>query len=135
MKAVVDTNVWVSAFLTPQGTAAQVLVATYSGRLMPLFSTAIMDEYRTVLSRSRFNVEPATLTAFIDHLYAAGHLDDGAPPLPSDLSLPDLSDAPFIELARYAGCPVITGNTRPFPKATGVVALTPAQWVAAQVGG
>jgi hypothetical protein len=46
--------------------------------------------------------------------------------------LPDPDDAPFLECARTAGVPLVTGNLRHFPKSVAgkVPVLTPAQFVA-----
>ena len=133
MQAVVDTNVWVSAFLTPGGTAAKLLDAMYAARLVPVFSAPIELEYRTVLTRARFNIESEVLVDFFKSLRTLGQYEDNAPPL--NIELPDPTDAPFIALARYARCPVITGNTKYFPAKAGIVVLTPARWVAGQAGG
>jgi hypothetical protein len=47
-------------------------------------------------------------------------------------NLPDPDDAPFLECARTAGVPLVTGNLRHFPKSVAgkVPVLTPAQFVA-----
>ncbi len=132
MKAVVDTNVWVSAFLTPGGTAAKLLDAMYAARLVPVFSTPVVLEYRTVLKRAKFNIGPEVLAEFFKGLRTFGQYEDNVPQL--DIDLLDPTDAPFIALARHAGCPVITGNARHFPAAAGIVVLTPAEWVAEQSG-
>ena len=128
MQAVVDTNAWVSAFLTPGGTAAKLLDAMYAARLVPVFSAPIELEYRTVLTRARFNIESEVLVDFFKSLRTLGQYEDNVPPL--HIELPDPTDAPFIALARYARCPVVTGNTKHFPKKAGIVVLTPAGWVA-----
>ncbi len=133
MQAVVDTNVWVSAFLTPGGTAAKLLDAMYGSRLVPVYSALIEAEYRAVLFRAKFSIGAAALDDFFSRLPLLGQYEHEAPQL--DIDLADATDAPFIALARYVGCPVITGNVRHFPKLAGVVVFTPAQWVAAQAGG
>jgi len=127
MQAVIDTNVWVSAFLTPGGTAAKLLVAMYDARLVPVFSAPIEAEYRVVLTRAKFNIGVEVLADFFSRLPVLGQFENNIPQL--DIDLPDPNDAPFIALALYAGCPVITGNVRHFPAAAGVVVLTPAEWV------
>lgn len=129
MRAVVDTNVWVSAFLTPGGAPAELLTALFDGRLLPLFSTAIEAEYRAVLARPKFDIERQVLALFFEQLHAVGQREDAVPPL--DVAVPDPGDAPFAALARYAGCPVITGNAKHFPARLGVSVMTPREWVAA----
>ena len=132
MQAVVDTNVWVSAFLTPGGTAARLLEAMNSGQLVPVFSADIELEYGAVLARAKFNIDPEVLAEFFKGLGTLGRFEGDVPRL--DLELPDASDAPFVALARHVGCPVIKGNVKHFPKAAGVVVLTPREWVVAQLG-
>lgn len=53
MRAVVDTNVWVSALINPRGAPAQVLGA-YRDRCFTLITSEVMlEELREVLSRPR----------------------------------------------------------------------------------
>lgn len=132
MQAVVDTDVWVSAFLTPGGTAARLLEAMYSGRLVPVFSPDIELEYGAVLARPKFNIDPAVLGEFFNGLGRLGRFELDVPPL--DVELPHAADAPFVALASHVGCSVVTGNARHFPKSVGVLVLTPAEWVAGQAG-
>lgn len=127
MQAVVDTNVWVSAFLTPGGAPAKLLQAVYSGGLVPVFSAEIEREYRAVLARPKFNIDRIVLADFLEQLHALGHYVEAVPAL--KIKLPDPTDAPFMALARHAGCPVITGNTRHFPAAARVVVTSPGEWL------
>ena len=130
--AVVDTNVLVAAGINRSGNPGQVLVAVERLKLQPVFSAAVIAEYRAVLTRAHFGFQPEWINRLLGNFELLGLRLE---PPPIDLAgLPDATDAPFIALARYARCPAITGNTRHFPKAAGVVVLTPAQWVAAQAG-
>ncbi|HZY41624.1 MAG TPA: putative toxin-antitoxin system toxin component, PIN family [Anaerolineae bacterium] len=51
--AVVDTNVWISAFLTPHGHPAQIYSAAKSQLFFPLTSEPLRAELAEVLSRPR----------------------------------------------------------------------------------
>ena len=53
MRAVVDTNVWVSAILNPAGYPARVLQAYRDGRFTLVISTPLLAELREVLLRPR----------------------------------------------------------------------------------
>ena len=117
--------------MTPGGTAAKVLKAMYAAHLVPVYSAPIEAEYRAVLTRAKFRIGAEFLAEFFSDLAVMAQFESSVPRL--NLEVPDLTDTPFIELARYARCPVITGNTKHFPKAAGVVALTPAQWVASSL--
>ena len=130
--AVVDTNVLVAASINRSGNPGQVLAGVERLKLQPVFSAAVIAEYRAVLTRAHFGFQPEWINRLLGNFELLGLRLE---PPPIDLAgLPDASDAPFIALARYARCPVITGNTKHFQKAAGVVVLTPAQWVAAQAG-
>jgi putative PIN family toxin of toxin-antitoxin system len=53
LRAVVDTNVWVSALLNPAGYPARVLEAFRNGRFVPVLRQPLVDELIEVLSRPR----------------------------------------------------------------------------------
>jgi len=132
-QAVIDTNVLVAAGINPSGKPAQVLAAVEQLVLQPILSAEVMAEYRDVLARPHFRFQPEWIDRLLDNFEALGVLLE---PGPIDTALlPDPKDAPFIALARHAGCPVITGNVKHFPAEAGVVVLTPAGWVAEQSGG
>lgn len=123
LRVVIDTNVLVSAALNAAGTPALVIAAIQQGKLEPVISRAILAEYREVLSRPRFGFPASLVSDLLDPFSEfALLLEPGAQPLPN---LPDPDDAPFIALALFAGCPVVTGNARHFPPGTGVEVLTP----------
>lgn len=114
---VIDTNVFVSALLASKTDAATVLLVEkmLAGEIVPVYSNAIMAEYRNVLARPKFKFCPAET----DHLLAAVEMfgvlveTDG-----SAISLPDVKDIPFYAAAlatRKAGSYLVTGNKRHFP--------------------
>ncbi len=53
MRVVLDTNVIVSAYLTPSGTPAWILAAWRAGRCELVVSEALLTEYEEVLNRPR----------------------------------------------------------------------------------
>jgi hypothetical protein len=53
VRAVVDTNIWVSAVINPNGAPAQVLRAYREGRFTLITSENLLDEMREVLNRPR----------------------------------------------------------------------------------
>ncbi len=53
MRAVVDTNVWVSALLNPFGAPALVMQAFREARFIVIVSQPVLDELRQVLMRPR----------------------------------------------------------------------------------
>jgi putative PIN family toxin of toxin-antitoxin system len=128
MLAVVDTNVWVSAFLTPAGASAKLLDAVRRGQLVPAYSNAIESEYREVLSRPRFRLGPELVAEFFERLHEVGrHVEHSSPVA---FALPDPDDAPFIALARHLNCPIVTGNARHFPLEVNIDVCSPAEFLA-----
>ena len=128
LRAVVDTNVLVSAALNPDGAPACVVIAAGRGVFVPVVTRTILSEYAEVLSRPHFGfsarVIADVLSPFRDDAMAVD-------PPPADIpALPDPDDWPFIAAARIAHCPVITGNARHFPAEAGVEAVSPAEWLA-----
>lgn len=123
--AVIDTNVWVSAFLSPQGIPAKLLKAFSKGMLLPVYNAEIEAEYREVLYRQRLNISRELLAEFMEMLVDSGHMVSS---FDFDAKvLPDITDAPFIASALAARCPVVTGNRKHFPPETGVKITTPAE--------
>lgn len=123
--AVVDTNVLVSGGLNPRGSPGRVLAAVERQLLQPVVSADVMAEYRDVLARPHLRLEREWVARVLDNFESLGLL---LMPPPIDAArLPDPGDAPFIALARYARCPVITGNGKHFT-GTGVEVVTPAGW-------
>lgn len=68
IRAVVDTNVWVSALLNPAGPPARVLDAFARGAFVAVVPDAVLAELRDVLGRERirrrFAVAPPDADAF-----------------------------------------------------------------------
>ena len=121
--AVIDTNVFVSSFLTRHDDAAtlRVISALGSGKYTPLYCDEILSEYREVLSRPKFCIAPAVVDALIDKIRQLGK---EAQPTESGLELTDEEDRVFYEVVlTHAddGAKLVTGNAKHFPKAPIVI--------------
>jgi len=131
MRIVLDTNVLVSALLSPDGPPARVLALVATGRVDLLVDERILAEYEQVLRRPRFAMQPRAVGELVRRLDA---LAEHVPPVPCPAALPDPGDAKFLECARagLADC-IVTGNPRHFPKRAcrGVRILSPAEFVSA----
>ena len=49
MKIVIDTSVWISAFITKDSNARELLRLVFNGRLRPQMSEALFREYESVM--------------------------------------------------------------------------------------
>jgi putative PIN family toxin of toxin-antitoxin system len=112
-RAVLDTNVIVSALISPFGNEALVLLAVQKEQVTPCLCRAIIDEYAGVLTRPKFNFARHEIDSLIRLLQARGLLLE---PLPAPGASPDPNDEPFIACALAAGAEfLVTGNKRHFP--------------------
>ncbi|MCG0276699.1 MAG: putative toxin-antitoxin system toxin component, PIN family [Thermosediminibacteraceae bacterium] len=127
MKVVLDTNVLVSALLTPHGPAARVLDAVLAGQLSLVFDDRILYEYEEVLRRERFGFAQEDVKALLDFIRSEG-LGVVAPPL--RIALPDPDDLMFVEVAVAGRADaIVTGNKKHFPEGCcgGIPVMSPAE--------
>ncbi|MGE5483338.1 MAG: putative toxin-antitoxin system toxin component, PIN family [Bacteroidota bacterium] len=132
MKTVVlDTNVLVSALLTPHGTPARILDAVLAGALRLVFDDRILDEYFEVLSRERFGFDTECVKALLGFVQSEGQAVV-APPL--GIALPDPDDVMFVEVAVAGSADaIVTGNKNHFPadRYYGIPVASPAEFLSA----
>lgn len=62
VKIVLDTNVFISGFLSPQNPPGRIILyLTEPGLLKLIISDEIFDEYKNVMKRKKFNMERAKI--------------------------------------------------------------------------
>ncbi len=123
VKAVIDTNVLVSAFLTknPDSPTFRIAKAILDDRFTLVYSTAILDEYVEVLGRDYLKLPPARVETLIAHIRLSGK---EVTPTDSDARFPDPDDKVFFCTATADGedtSLLVTGNARHFPSVDFVV--------------
>lgn len=96
MRAVIDTNVLVSALLTPSGVPARLILAIRSRELIPVISPDILAEYAEVLNRSRFSFAKDRVVGWLDDM--EGLAIFLRPQAVSFRDLPDADDALLLPL-------------------------------------
>jgi len=128
VRLVVDTNVIVSALLTPAGVCGQILDLLTEGSLQPCVDERILAEYEEVLSEPRFPFTAKQVSTVLEMFRASG-----APvaALPLNAALPHEDDRAFLEVAVTAHAVLVTGNIRHFPARAraGVTVLTPREFL------
>lgn len=134
MRIVIDTNVLVSGVLSAGGPPGWIVEAIIAGDLQPVFDRAILSEYGDVLERREFQkarIRAAEILAAV----AESSLVVSAPPWL--FKLPDPDDAPFLAVAAFADCSLVTGNLKHFPARSrgGVPVLSPRQFVESYAAG
>lgn len=124
---VLDTNILVSALLSPFGQPARVLDLVLTGEVRLAFDDRLMAEYREVLARPKFGFRQEDVQALIDYLLAEG---EPVVALPLFVTLPDSDDLPFLEVAAQANAVLVTGNKAHYQGApTIAVVLTPREFL------
>ena len=114
IRAVLDTNMLVSALISSTGNEALILLAVRQGLVKPLFSAEILQEYAEVLARPKFAFSQDEIEALIAMLRSQG--EEVQDPAPLTSGLPDPGDDKFLACARAAGADfIVTGNKRHFP--------------------
>ncbi|WP_423223645.1 putative toxin-antitoxin system toxin component, PIN family [Candidatus Amarolinea aalborgensis] len=114
MLVVLDTNILVSALLSPFGPPARVFDMVLNGDIRAAYDDRLMAEYREVLARPKFNFAPEDVAVVLEYLEADG---EQVTARPLSCKLPDPDDLPFLEVATQAEAVLITGNTAHYPEA------------------
>jgi uncharacterized protein len=125
VRLVFDTNVLVSALLTPGGTSDRALRAAVADGSTFLYDARMLAEYRAVLSRRKFRaaISLPMIDRLLSALVASGERIDS---LAADLDLPDPDDIPFLEVALSGRADVlVTGNARHFQPSHGITIVSP----------
>lgn len=128
IRAVVDTNVLVSALLAEDGPPAGILGLVLRGLITPVFNRPIIVEYDRVLHRPRFGFILAEIRVILGALEGIGlETQAGAWPVP----LPDRDDEKFLVAAAAGEATPVTGNLRDFPSSArrGVPVMSPREFL------
>ncbi len=111
MRAVLDTNVLVSAILTLPGPAAKVVRLGFGGKFELIVSPSLLEELQRVLAypkiRKRLSAESAL--AYVSWLAAFGTMTDD-PQEPPPIHAPDPADDYLIALAVFASAHLVSGD-------------------------
>jgi putative PIN family toxin of toxin-antitoxin system len=112
IKVVIDTNVLVSALLSPNSNPAKVLALVVNERVVTCYDSRMMLEYESVLLRKKFPFNPQDVSALLGTILQTG---TAVVPEPSKTAFTDESDIKFYEVAKATGAYLITGNIKHFP--------------------
>ena len=125
IKAVIDTNVIVSAYITKNLDAAtsKVWEAVLQCKLTPIYNDEILSEYSELLHREKFGIPEHLIKWALDKIVTNGVRGER---VLSDESFPDPKDVVFYEVAlSKEDAYLVTGNTKHFPKKP--IVVTPAE--------
>jgi len=113
-RIVVDTNVLVSGMINAAGPPGRITDLIREGLLGVVVDDRILAEYSEVLNRPKFNPyfdshDVRDILVFLEQnaCYTVSTTQV--------VDLPDIDDAPFLEVALTAAVPLVTGNTSHYP--------------------
>lgn len=114
--AVIDTNVLVSAMLKWESVPGSIINLAFEGIIVPLVNSRILNEYRIVLSRSKFGLPKEIVDNILKTMELRGlNIDES----PLDIELPDPDDKVFFEVVmeerKTEDAYLVTGNIKHFP--------------------
>ena len=119
--AVIDTNIFVSSFITKNENAStrKVIKNMFNGIIKPLYNDEILNEYSEVLHRSKFHLEDKDIDWLLHFIRQNGINSER---FPYDGEMPDEDDRVFYEIAlSEEDSFLVTGNLKHFPKVPKVV--------------
>ncbi len=112
MLVVLDTNVVVSALLSPGGRPAYIFKQFLDGDYTLCCDERILREYEAVLSRPKFRFRAEAVAELMRYIRASCL---NVQPVPFDVEFTDEADKKFYEVAKYCNAVLITGNRKHFP--------------------
>ena len=117
-KIVIDTNVIISAALTPGGNAGKIIKSVYEGKAQAYYNDEILDEYTRVLGYERLNIPAVKQKAILSAIENSFTLLE---PVRSSIPLVDEDDRVFYDTAKASGAYLITGNAKHYPNESFIV--------------
>jgi putative PIN family toxin of toxin-antitoxin system len=124
MNVVLDTNIIVSAALSPIGNPAKIIAMIPGEEIQVYYGVGILSEYRDVLSRPRLKIPAELQKRIIEAIVNAGIFFE---PTASAIPLPDETDRIFYDTAKEIGAILITGNIKHYPAENFI--MTPSQFL------
>lgn len=120
MRLVIDTNIIVSALLSEDSKAFQLLSDVLDGKYIVLISEEIFKEYENVLSRDKFGFD-SDIINFLLNWFRENAV--WVEVLESDAPMKDEKDRVFYDLAKSCKARLVTGNIKHYPVDELVTAL------------
>ena len=119
--AVIDTNIFVSSFITKSSASPtrRVINSLFDGKIKPLYNDDILQEYEEVLLRKKFQLAERDVKMLLDFIKVHGI---NSTRYPYDGNMPDDDDRVFYEVAlSEEDSFLVTGNLENFPRTLEVV--------------
>jgi putative PIN family toxin of toxin-antitoxin system len=123
-RAVLDTNVLVSALMSPLGNPARIYRMFFAGALVLVYNESILSEYEDVLHRPYLRISTEDADKVLNAIKLHGeHVES----TPSTFPMTDEDDRAFYDTAKSSDAYLVTGNTRHYPNESFI--LTPIEFL------
>ncbi|MDR1564959.1 MAG: putative toxin-antitoxin system toxin component, PIN family [Oscillospiraceae bacterium] len=120
-RVVVDTNVLVSALLSPKGIPAKIIALIFNSRVDMCYDSRMLLEYENVLLRPKFSFDSQDIAQLMESLTQIG---TAILPEPLSINFADEDDKKFYETAKTARAVLVTGNGKHFSNDPCIVSPT-----------
>jgi len=124
LRVVLDTNVLVSALMSPLGNPARVYRMFFSGAFSLVYNERILLEYEDVLYRLYLRISREDADTILNAIILHGEYVES---VPSTFPMTDEDDRIFYDAAKSSDAYLITGNTRHYPNESFI--LTPTEFL------
>ena len=111
-KVVLDTNILVSALWSKQGNPFKIVEMLFTNEITLYYTDAMIEEYREVLCRDKFNFSKDRVESLLYELKKNGVIANSAI---SAVMFTDETDRKFYDVAKTNDALLITGNTKHYP--------------------
>lgn len=114
-RVVIDTNIIVSALLSPTGKASIFMADVFDEKYEVIITESIFREYEDVLKRPKFQIDDDIISFVLNwFLENSIFVEVDESDYPKD-EMPDAKDAPFYVAARCTGSMLVTNNIKHYP--------------------
>ena len=121
MKVVLDTNIIVSAFLSPQGLSAKLFNLMFDEKLTIVYDNNIFAEYLDVLNRDKFKFDKELVNLIMDFISKEGEYIIAEF---QNMKFTDEDDKIFYDVFKSGDVDyLITGNKKHFPSEKSIVTV------------
>jgi len=121
LKVVIDTNIIVSALLSPRGLSARLLNLVLEKKIIIVYDNNILFEYSDVLNREKFKLDKELVNIIINFIAKEGEYKTAEF---QNIKFNDEDDKAFYEIYRNEDVDfLITGNKKHFPDEKKIVTV------------
>lgn len=133
-RAVLDSNVLVSALIAPTGTPAKLVVAARGGSFDLIASPLLLAELESVLRRDKFRglVDIERVVAYVEFLRREAHVVPD-PVAPTPVRCEDPDDDYLVALALDQKAVLVSGDRHLLDLSGRIPVLSPSEFLARQL--